>query len=112
MPKMLDELRDTVNGIFDILDLIVIRLTLLGLAALGRHIGELLLTILLRRAMAAVFRVTRTLECLLIRKVCRFMPCLRTNSWPTWCVAGSVRWKISQASMAWGKPVSTNIMAS
>jgi len=37
MHKVLDELPDVVNRVFDILDLIVVRLTLLGLAALGAY---------------------------------------------------------------------------
>jgi hypothetical protein len=37
MHKILDEFPETVNRIFDILDLIVVRLTLLGLAALGAY---------------------------------------------------------------------------
>lgn len=37
MQKTLRELPDFVNGVFDVLDLIVVRLTLLGLAALGAY---------------------------------------------------------------------------
>ena len=37
MRKMLDELPDIVNRVFDVLELIVVRMTLLGLAALGAY---------------------------------------------------------------------------
>ena len=37
MRKVLDELPGLVNRVFDVLDLIVVRLTLLGLAALGAY---------------------------------------------------------------------------
>jgi hypothetical protein len=37
MRKILDDLPDIVNRVFDVLDLIVVRLTLLGLAALGAY---------------------------------------------------------------------------
>jgi hypothetical protein len=37
MPRKGDELFDTINRIFDILDLIVVRLTLFGLATLGAY---------------------------------------------------------------------------
>jgi hypothetical protein len=37
MPKILDELPEIVNRVFDILDLVIVRLTLLGLAALGAY---------------------------------------------------------------------------
>jgi hypothetical protein len=37
MRKILDELPGLVNRVFDVLDLIVVRLTLLGLAALGAY---------------------------------------------------------------------------
>jgi hypothetical protein len=37
MRKILDELPDLVNRVFDVLDLIVVRLTLFGLAALGAY---------------------------------------------------------------------------
>jgi hypothetical protein len=37
MHNLLNDLPETINHIFDVLDLIVVRLTLLGLAALGAH---------------------------------------------------------------------------
>jgi hypothetical protein len=37
MHNLLNELPDIINGIFNVLDLIVVRLTLLGLAALGAY---------------------------------------------------------------------------
>jgi hypothetical protein len=37
MRKILNELPCLVNRVFDVLDLIVVRLTLLGLAALGAY---------------------------------------------------------------------------
>jgi hypothetical protein len=37
MRDLLDELPDFVNRIFDVLDLIVVRVALLGLAALGAY---------------------------------------------------------------------------
>ncbi|HMD84039.1 MAG TPA: hypothetical protein VKO18_04990 [Terriglobia bacterium] len=37
MNTLLNELPEIINRIFDILDLIVVRLTLLGLAALGAY---------------------------------------------------------------------------
>ena len=37
MHTLLNELPDLINRIFDILELIVVRLTLLGLAALGAY---------------------------------------------------------------------------
>jgi len=37
MRKILNELPSLVNRVFDVLDLIVVRLTLLGLAALGAY---------------------------------------------------------------------------
>ncbi len=37
MPDFLNRLPDIINKVFDILDLLVVRLTLLGLAALGAY---------------------------------------------------------------------------
>jgi len=37
MREMLKELPDIINGIFDLLDLVVVRLALLGLAAIGAY---------------------------------------------------------------------------
>ena len=37
MDKSLDEVFDLVSRVFDILDLVVVRLTLVGLAALGAY---------------------------------------------------------------------------
>lgn len=37
MHNMLSELPDIINRVFDVLDLIVVRLTLLGLAGLGAY---------------------------------------------------------------------------
>lgn len=37
MPTLLNELPELINRTFDILELIVVRLTLLGLAALGAY---------------------------------------------------------------------------
>jgi len=37
MHKTLDDVFNIVNRVFDILDLVVVRLTLLGLAALGAY---------------------------------------------------------------------------
>jgi hypothetical protein len=37
MHKILTELPDAINLVFDVLDLIVVRFTLLGLAALGAY---------------------------------------------------------------------------
>lgn len=37
MPTLLNELPEVINRVFDILELIVVRLTLLGLAALGAY---------------------------------------------------------------------------
>jgi hypothetical protein len=37
MPKFLSYLPEVINKIFDILDLVVVRLTILGLAVLGAY---------------------------------------------------------------------------
>ena len=37
MREILKELPDIINGIFDVLDLVVVRLALLGLAAIGAY---------------------------------------------------------------------------
>jgi hypothetical protein len=37
MHRLLEELPDVVNGIFNVLDLIVVRATLLGLAIIGAY---------------------------------------------------------------------------